>query len=128
VFKEHIITCFITDEFGVESRSHMNMDQVTWECDFPHSDSTWPTSPEQLAKQLDGISDDDVERITHRNAMRAFSFDPFGIRPRERCTVGALRAEAAGHDISVRSFGKKVAGDTTAAGIGAFVSNAAAVE
>jgi hypothetical protein len=26
--------------------------------------------------------------------MRLFTYDPFSIRPRERCTVGALRAEA----------------------------------
>jgi len=26
--------------------------------------------------------------------MRAYQFDPFAIRPRERCTAGALRAEA----------------------------------
>ena len=26
--------------------------------------------------------------------MRHYQFDPFAIRPREQCTVGALRAEA----------------------------------
>jgi hypothetical protein len=29
------------------------------------------------------------------------------VRPRERCTVGALRAEAAGHDVSVQSKGHR---------------------
>jgi hypothetical protein len=36
--------------------------------------------------------------------MALYRFDPFGIRSRERCTVGALRTEVAGHDTSVRSF------------------------
>ena len=34
--------------------------------------------------------------MTHENAMRFFRFDPYSIRPREKCTVGALRAEAVG--------------------------------
>ena len=110
VFNEHIITCFIDDHFGVASREFLNMDRVCWECDYPHSDSTWPTAPETLAKQLDGVSDHDIDRITHLNAMRWFSFDPFSVRPREECTVGALRQQAAGHDISIRSTNRSHVG------------------
>ena len=39
--------------------------------------------------------------------MRHFRFDPFAHRPRERCTVGALRAEATDVDITPRSKGKR---------------------
>jgi hypothetical protein len=35
--------------------------------------------------------------------MRFFNYDPFAIRPRERCTVGALRSEAIGWDVSPHS-------------------------
>jgi len=35
--------------------------------------------------------------------MRFFRYDPFSIRPRAQCTVGALRAEADGWDVSRRS-------------------------
>jgi predicted TIM-barrel fold metal-dependent hydrolase len=110
VFNEHIITCFIDDHFGVASREFLNMDRVCWECDYPHSDSTWPTAPETLAKQLDGVSDHDIDRITHLNAMRLFSFDPFSVSPREECTVGALRERAAGHDVSIRSTNRSHVG------------------
>jgi predicted TIM-barrel fold metal-dependent hydrolase len=103
VFNEHVITCFIDDHFGVATRQWLNMDAVCWECDYPHSDSTWPTAPEALMKQLDGVSDEDVDRITHLNVMRNFGWDPFSVRPRSESTVGALRAEAAGHDVSIRS-------------------------
>ncbi len=102
VFKERIITCFIDDAFGVESRHHLNLDNVTWECDYPHSDSTWPQAPEIAMKYLHGVPDAEVDRITHANAMRLFQYDPFSVRPRERCTVGALRAEAADVDVSLR--------------------------
>jgi hypothetical protein len=98
-----VITCFIDDHFGVATRGWLNMDAVTWECDYPHSDSTWPTAPETLMKQMDGVSDHDINRISHLNAMKAFSYDPFSVIDKKDCTVGALRAQAIGHDVSIRS-------------------------
>ena len=104
VFDEHVLTCFIDDRFGVSGRAALNLDHVMWECDYPHSDSTWPFSPEQLWDHFDGVSDHDIDRITHLNAMRHFSYDPFAaLGGREQCTVGALRTKAAGHDVSIRS-------------------------
>ena len=54
VFNQHVLTCFIDDQFGVASREFLDMDNVMWECDYPHSDSTWPTAPEPLWKSLGG--------------------------------------------------------------------------
>ena len=101
VFSERIITCFIDDAFGVESRRHLELDNVCWECDYPHSDSTWPNAPEMAMKYLDGVPDAEVNKITHENAMRLFRYDPFAHRPREQCTVAALRAEATDVDTSL---------------------------
>jgi hypothetical protein len=39
--------------------------------------------------------------------MRHFRYDPFAHRPRESCTVGALRAEAHDVDVTPRSHGKR---------------------
>jgi hypothetical protein len=103
VFKDRIITCFIDDAFGVQNRQYMNVDNITWECDYPHSDSTWPQSPEALMKALDDVPDEDIDKMTHLNAMKHFQFDPFSVRPREKCTVGALRAEAADVDTALVS-------------------------
>jgi predicted TIM-barrel fold metal-dependent hydrolase len=113
VFDEHVLTCFIDDRFGVRNRQALNMDHVMWECDYPHSDSTWPFAPEQLWEHFEGIdiSDHDIDRMTHLNAMRHFSFDPFSqLGGRENCTVGALRASAAGHDVSIKSVRPDVVG------------------
>ena len=77
VFNRSVLTCFIDDRFGVASREFLDMDNVMWECDYPHSDSTWPMAPETLAKSLDGVCDHDIDRITHLNAMRHFHYDPF---------------------------------------------------
>ena len=110
VFRDRIVTCFIDDPSGLESRHRVGVDTICWESDYPHSDSTWPTSAETLAKSLepiDDLTDGEVEAITHANAMRHFRFDPFAHRPRERCTVSALRAEATDVDITPRSKGKR---------------------
>jgi predicted TIM-barrel fold metal-dependent hydrolase len=107
VYRDHIVTCFIDDASGLELRHRVGIDSITWECDYPHSDSTWPHSPELLGKSLVGIPDDEVDTMTHLNAMRVFQFDPFAVRPKEQCTVGALRSEASDVDISVRSLGRK---------------------
>jgi predicted TIM-barrel fold metal-dependent hydrolase len=103
VFNERIITCFIDDAFGVESRRHLNIDHITWECDYPHSDSTWPQAPELAMKYLEPLSDCEIDKISHLNAMRLWRYDPFAHIPREKCTVGALRAQAAGWDVEIRS-------------------------
>jgi predicted TIM-barrel fold metal-dependent hydrolase len=99
VFRERIVTCFIDDPVGLVVRDRVGIDRICWEADYPHSDSTWPTSPEYLMKSVDqvpgGVPDSDIEAITHRNAMNHFRFDPFAVHAREGCTVGALRERAA---------------------------------
>ena len=54
-------------------------------------------------KYMEGVTDEEIDKITHLNAMKHFRFDPFSVRPREKCTVGALRAEAADVDTSLVS-------------------------
>jgi len=46
--------------------------------------------------------------MTYENAMRWYSFDPFTHVPKEKATVGALRASAAGHDVSIMARSTRV--------------------
>ena len=106
IFRRHILTCFIADPVGVNLRNDIGIDNICWEQDYPHSDSSWPSAPEEFAAVCEkyGVPDADINKMTHENAMRWYQFDPYKIRPREKCTVGALRAEVAGHDVSERSY------------------------
>ncbi|HEY2430273.1 MAG TPA: amidohydrolase family protein [Acidimicrobiales bacterium] len=106
VFRQHFLTCFIADPVGLQLRHLIGIDNLAWDCDYPHSDSSWPHAPEELAAAAADVPDDELARITHANAARWYSFDPFSHRERSRCTVAALRAEAAGHDVSVRAYDK----------------------
>jgi len=103
VFREHVLTCVIDDAAGLEMRHKIGIENICWECDYPHSDSTWPSSPEQLARSLAGIPEDDVHLVTHGNAMRAFQLRSIDLLGRERCTVDALRAQAANVDVTLVS-------------------------
>jgi predicted TIM-barrel fold metal-dependent hydrolase len=103
VFREHFLTCFISDPVGVAMRERIGIDNMAWEADYPHSDSMWPDAPEELASVFaaNQVPDDHIAKITHDNAMRWYSFDPFAHVPRASATVGALRAQAQGHDVSI---------------------------
>lgn len=95
-FRKHIITCFIEDRFGLQNLDFINTDMVMWESDYPHSDCTWPNSPEVLWNDVQHLDKAMIDKITHLNAMREFSYDPFSVLDRKNCTVGALRSQA-GH-------------------------------
>jgi hypothetical protein len=69
-------------------------------------------------KQMDGVDRYDVDRISHLNAIRNFNYDPFSVIPKEECTVGALRRQAAGHDVSIKAKGKRQSAGTLASQLG----------
>jgi len=106
VFREHFLTCFISDPVGIKLRSDIGIDNIAWECDYPHSDSSWPLAPEELAAVAVDVPDDELRKISYENAARWYSYDPFAHRSEAESTVKALRAEAEGHDVSERSFDK----------------------
>ncbi len=81
VFKGHFMTCFIADPSACSCATTRSLD-MAWEMDYPHSDSSWPAAPEEFAEMADryGVQDDEIDAITHRNAMELYQFDPYGIR------------------------------------------------
>ncbi|WP_280425248.1 amidohydrolase family protein [Nocardia carnea] len=105
VFREHFLTCFISDPIGVRLRHEIGIDNIAWEMDYPHSDSMWPGAPEELESvfEAEKVTDDEIHKMTHLNAMKWYSFDPFTHVPEEKATVGALRAASAGHDVSIKA-------------------------
>lgn len=104
VFRERFLTCFIADPIGIKLRHDIGIDNISWECDYPHSDSSWPTAAEELAEVMAGLPDNEINKITYENACRWYQYDPFTHRKRENCTVSALRAEVTDHDIEIRSY------------------------
>jgi predicted TIM-barrel fold metal-dependent hydrolase len=110
VFHTNILGCFINEPIGIELIAHFNIDNVFWESDFPHSDGTWPNAPESFFAIASGLAEEQINKISHENAMRHYKFDPFRTRPKERCTAGALRAESPDVDV-VTHVGRKADDD-----------------
>jgi predicted TIM-barrel fold metal-dependent hydrolase len=110
VFRQHFLTCFISDPVGVALRDRIGIDNIAWEADYPHSDSMWPNAPEELGTvfSANAVPDDEIAKVTHENAMRWYSFDPFVHVPKDEATVGALRRKAAGHDVSTMARSTRV--------------------
>jgi predicted TIM-barrel fold metal-dependent hydrolase len=121
VFREHILACYITDPSGLALRDRIGVDIIAWECDYPHTDTTWPQSPELTWQELQeaGCRDDEIHKITWENACRFFDWDPFAHTQRDQASVGALRALAGDVDVTrmPRAEWKK---RNEAAGIGIF--------
>ena len=76
---DHILACYITDPSGLLLRDRIGIDIIAWECDYPHTDTTWPESPEFAWKEFQeaGCRDDEIHKITWENACRFYGWDPF---------------------------------------------------
>ncbi|GAB3223867.1 amidohydrolase family protein [Mycolicibacterium hippocampi] len=109
VFRDHFLTCFISDPVGIQLRNQIGIDNICWEADYPHSDSMWPGAPEQLDEVLEAnnVPDDEINKMTFENAMRWYHWDPFTHITREQATVGALRKAAEGHDVTIQALSKR---------------------
>ncbi len=105
VFRDHFLACYITDPSGLLLRDRIGIETIAWECDYPHTDTTWPESPEFAWRELQeaGCSDEEIAKITWGNACRFYDWDPFAQTPAEQATVGALRALATDVDVTRRS-------------------------
>src|SRR4029077_21070940 len=105
VFREHPLAGFISDPTSLKLYKDIGVDLIAFETDYPHSDSLWPDAPEDLLGQCEGagLSDEDVEKVSWKDAARFCVYDPFAVIPKDRATVGALRAQAADVDTSTVS-------------------------
>jgi predicted TIM-barrel fold metal-dependent hydrolase len=103
VFRDHILACYITDPSGLRLRDRIGIDIIAWECDYPHTDTTWPESPEFAWREFQGagVTDEtEINKITWENACRFYNWDPFVHTPKAEATVGALRGRARDVDVT----------------------------
>ncbi|MFZ4603937.1 MAG: amidohydrolase family protein [Caulobacterales bacterium] len=110
VYRDQFISCFIQDEVGIEMRHKIGIDTITFENDYPHADITWPNTPEQLWTgefKSGEVPQEDIDKITYKNAARIYRWDAVERLGRENCNVAALRAKAGHVDLTPISKGGK---------------------
>jgi predicted TIM-barrel fold metal-dependent hydrolase len=67
--------CFFDDEVGLEMLERVGVSNVTFETDYPHSDSTWPHTKEVAQKLMGHLPDDVVRKLVRGNAIEMLSLD-----------------------------------------------------
>jgi len=77
----HVWGCIFDDEIGLKNRDVIGMDQICFEVDFPHADSTFPHTLEVATRICDaaGLSDEEVYKLMRGNAIECFGLERFGI-------------------------------------------------
>ncbi|WP_310778050.1 amidohydrolase family protein [Mycobacterium sp. Z3061] len=80
LFRRNISGCFIEDEVGMSMRHAIGIDNITWECDYPHSDSFWPKSRARAEEMLADVPDAEAAKIVELNARRWYAFPEEGFK------------------------------------------------
>jgi hypothetical protein len=81
VIPDHVWGCIFDDETGLKNRDVIGMDQICFEVDFPHADTTYPHTLDVATKicREAGLNDDEVYKLMRGNAIKAFGLERFGI-------------------------------------------------
>jgi predicted TIM-barrel fold metal-dependent hydrolase len=74
-YYRNVYGCFFRDRHGVESLETVGVDNVTFETDYPHTDSTWPETKEVATKLFEGLDDDAIYKIVRGNAIKMLHLD-----------------------------------------------------
>jgi predicted TIM-barrel fold metal-dependent hydrolase len=78
---DRVFGCIFDDLAGLRLRDVIGVDQIMFETDYPHGDSTWPESRavlDRLVKEAD-LSEDEVYRVVRGNAIRCYGLDRIGV-------------------------------------------------
>jgi predicted TIM-barrel fold metal-dependent hydrolase len=80
--KDHIWFCIFDDDTGLRNRNHIGMDQITFEVDYPHADSTFPHT-KKIAEDIVAraeLNEEEVYKLFRGNAIKLYRLDKyFGI-------------------------------------------------
>jgi predicted TIM-barrel fold metal-dependent hydrolase len=71
-FTGRVFGCFFEDDFGLRNRDAIGVDQITFESDYPHSDSTWPHTKQYAERAMAELRPDEIQRIVRDNAIDLF--------------------------------------------------------
>lgn len=73
--------CFFDDTVGIRTRDLIGVTQMLFEVDYPHQDSTWPSTPDVVARIAAEVSPAELEMIVRTNAIDLLDLDPASLAP-----------------------------------------------
>lgn len=77
----HIYGCLFDDEVGLRNRDLIGMDQICFEVDYPHADTTFPHTLEVATRIVTnaGLDDEEIYKLFRGNAIEGWGLHRFGI-------------------------------------------------
>ena len=70
-----IFGCFTADRHGLANLEAVGPDNICFETDYPHTDTTWPDSKAYAEKMVAGLDDEAVYKILRGNAIKMLELD-----------------------------------------------------
>jgi len=72
-----VFGCFTADRVGLNNLDTVGVDNICFETDYPHTDTTWPNSKEYVEKMVAeaGLDDDVAYKVLRGNAIRMLELD-----------------------------------------------------
>ncbi len=67
--------CFFDDDTGIANRDAIGVEQIVFEVDYPHQDTTWPNTTAFVEKIAAQVSREELKKIVRTNAMDLLGFD-----------------------------------------------------
>jgi predicted TIM-barrel fold metal-dependent hydrolase len=76
----HVYGCVFDDVHGLKCRDVIGMDQIMFETDYPHSDSTFPRSREvaERTAKMAGLDERETYKLLRGNAIECFDLKRIG--------------------------------------------------
>ncbi len=69
-YYRQVFGCFFRDKHGLNSLNEVGVDNITFETDYPHTDTTWPNTKEVAEEMMGHLPQDIVWKIVRGNAAR----------------------------------------------------------
>jgi predicted TIM-barrel fold metal-dependent hydrolase len=76
--RDHVYFCIFQDKTALENLDVIPVENLTYEVDYPHSDSTFPHTLEIATRHMKKLTQEQVDLICRENAIRLFDLSPQG--------------------------------------------------
>ena len=74
-YKGRVFGCFTNDVHGVESVEQVGEDNICFETDYPHTDTTWPFVQREVERMTASLTDEQRYKVLRGNAIRMLDLD-----------------------------------------------------
>jgi predicted TIM-barrel fold metal-dependent hydrolase len=71
-FHRQVFATFIDDVVGIRNRDIIGVNNILWSSDYPHVNSSWPTSREYIEKHFADVPREEAQRMTCENTAELY--------------------------------------------------------